>query len=103
MDKQNDPYSILQCPDGDVLLLIGTQGDRPQNALLIYDGRDMAILLRGDARTVRLRNIQPEAAELLSHANMVFVAEHDGETVVNDYYVKVRMVRDLKRLMEGPA
>lgn len=103
MDKEKVPYSVLLCPDGDVLLLMEAQGDRPQNALLIYDGRDMAILLRGGARTVRLLDIQPEAAKLLSQAGVVFVAEHDGETVVNDYYVKVRMVRDLKRLVEGPV
>ena len=102
MEKEHIPYSILLCPDGDVMLLIASQGDRPKNALLIYDGRDMAILLRGDARTVRLRDIQPEVAKLLSQASVVFVAEHDGKTVVNDYYVKVRMVRDLKRLIEGP-
>ena len=103
MIKEKAPYSVLLCPDGDVMLLIEALGDRPKNALLIYDGRDMAILLRGDAQTVRLHDIQPEAAKLLSQADVVFVAEHDGKTVVNDYYVKVRMVRDLKHLIEGPV
>ena len=102
MEKESYPYSILQCPDGDLMLLMPACGDSPQGAVLIYDGGDMAILLRGGARTIRLRNIGPEARKPLTQLQYLFVAESDGETIIRDYYATVRIVRDLKRLMEPP-
>ena len=92
-------YSILQDPNGDLLLMIEAQEGEPDTPLFIYDGHDTALLCRTFVSCVKLYHIAEDAREHLLAANQIFIAEIQGTEIVRDYYASVKIVPNVTNLI----
>lgn len=92
-------YEILQNANGEILILIKQRHGGPENPRFVYDGKDTALLYRSRESSVFLGGINEEARNPLKIVDEVIVAEIDGEEVAREYVVPVRLVRDLKAVL----
>lgn len=92
-------YEILQNANGEILIIISQRHGGPENPRFVYDGGEVALLYRSRESSVFLKGINPEARNPLRIVDEVIVAEIDGEEVAREYLVPVRLVRDLKTLL----
>ena len=68
--------------------------------MFIYDGGDTALLFRDWGSSIRLNHISEEARPILMNAEDIYVVEVQGEDIISDYYAPIRIVRDVKRLID---
>ena len=92
-------YEILQNANGDILIMIKQRHGGPENPRFVYDGGDTALLYRSRESSVFLGGINEEARSPLKIVDEIIVAEIDGEEVAREYMVPVRLVRDLKAVL----
>ncbi len=92
-------YEILQNANGEILIMIKQRHGGPENPRFVYDGGDTALLYRSRESSVFLGGINEEARNPLKVVDEVVVAEIDGEEVAREYLVPVRLVRDLKAVL----
>lgn len=92
-------YEILQNANGEILIVIKQRRGGPENPRFVYDGGDTALLYRSRESSVFLGGINPEARNPLKIVDEVIVAEIDGDEVAREYVVPVRIVRDLKSVL----
>lgn len=92
-------YEILQNGAGEILIMIKQRRGGPENPRFVYDGGDTALLYRSRESSVFLGGINPEARQPIKAVDEVLVAEIDGDEVAREYMVPVRLVRDLKAVL----
>lgn len=92
-------YEILQNANGEILIMIKQRHGGPENPRFVYDGGDTALLYRSRESSVFLGGINEDARNPLKVVDEVIVAEIDGEEVAREYLVPVRLVRDLKTVL----
>lgn len=92
-------YEILQNANGEILIVIKQRHGGPENPRFVYDGGDTALLYRSRESSVFLGGINEEARNPIKVVDEVIVAEIDGEEVAREYVVPVRLVRDLKAVL----
>ena len=90
-------YEILQNANGEILIVIKQRHGGPENPRFVYVGGDTALLYRESS--VFLGGINEEARNPIKVVDEVIVAEIDGEEVAREYVVPVRLVRDLKAVL----
>ena len=98
-DNSEGTYEILQNATGEVLVMIKQRRVGPENPRFVYDGGDTALLYRSRESSVFLGAINKDARSPLKNVNEVLVAEIDGDEVAREYLVPVRIVRDLKAVL----
>ena len=89
-------YSILQNSRGNLAVIIETQVGEPENATLICDGSETALLYRHAESSLKMSHISAEAREKLLTAECVYIAEHQGHNVVRCYEAPVKIVSDVQ-------
>ena len=92
-------YEILQNAAGEILIMIKQRRGGPENPRFVYDGGDTALLYRSRESSVFLSNINQEARQPLKSVDEVLVAEIDGDEVAREYVVPIRLIRDLKAVL----
>ena len=92
-------YEILQNAAGEILIMIKQRRGGPENPRFVYDGGDTALLYRSRESSVFLGNINESARQPLKSVDEVLIAELDGDEVAREYVVPVRLIRDLKAVL----
>lgn len=98
-ENNEGTYEILQNAAGEILIMIKQRRGGPENPRFVYDGGDTALLYRSRESSVFLGNINQEARQPLKAVDEVLVAEIDGDEVAREYIVPVRLIRDLKAVL----
>lgn len=98
-ENNEGTYEIMQNGAGEILIIIKQRRGGPENPRFVYDGGDTALLYRSRESSVFLGGINQEARQPLKSVDEILVAEIDGEEVAREYVVPVRLVRDLKAVL----
>ncbi len=96
----NNRYDILQNDKGEILIMIQQCNGGPENPLFVYDGSQYALLYRSHESTVYFEDIAEEARIPLKTVTSMQIVEIDNDEVVREYKTPVRIVKDVKSLME---
>ena len=99
-DNSRSRYDILQNDKGDILLIIQQRKGGAENPLFIYDGTQYALLYRSHESTVFFDDIAEGAHMPLKSVSEMQVVEIDNDEVIREYKVPVRIVKDVKAIME---
>jgi len=99
VETNEGTYEILQNAAGEILIMIKQRRGGPENPRFVYDGGDTALLYRSRESSVFLGGIIKDARQPLKAVDEVLVAEIDGDEVAREYLVPVRLVRDLKAVL----
>lgn len=92
-------YQLLHNPtDGSFLLIIEPQDVEPDQPRFVYDGTDVAILIRTLFSVLKFR-IAEDIRPLLLSAEEILVYEKDGDDVVREYTALVRIVKNVRGLI----
>ncbi len=92
-------YEILQNAAGEILIIIKQRRGGPEDPRFVYDGGEVALLYRSRESSVFLSDINEEARLPLKTADEILVAEIDGDEVAREYTVPVRLVRDMRDVL----
>ena len=92
-------YSIFKNDKGELALLIGVQPSDPDEPMLIYDGGDMAVLFRDWGSTIALDNLDESVRPVLKESKEIRVIEAKGEDFVRDYSARIRIVRNVRSMI----
>ncbi len=98
-DNGDDKYEILQNAIGEILIVIKQRQGGPENPHFVYDGGETALLYRSRASSVFLSEINEETRQHLKVVDEILVAEINGDEVVREYVVPVRLVSDLTAVL----
>lgn len=99
-------YRIEVNAADDVMIITKTQESAPDNARLLYDGSDHALLYHAQERALILDFIAQEAQPYLASAETVLIAETenlDTAHVVRSYFAPVKKVPTLSSLIDMPS
>lgn len=89
-------YSIFKNDEGELVLMINVQPVDPDGPLFMYDGGDLAVLFRDWGSTLAIPDLAENVRPMLKEAQEIRVIEAEGEDIVRDYVARVRIVRDVK-------
>ncbi len=93
-------YDILQNDKGEILIIIQQRSGGPENPLFVYDGSQYALLYRSHESTVYFDDIVEGARTPLKSVTTMQIVEIDNDEVVREYMVPIRIVKDVKALMD---
>ena len=94
-------YDILQNDKGEILIILQQRSGGPENPLFVYDGSPYALLYRSHESTVYFDDIVEGARSALKAVTSMQVVEiDDDDEVVREYKVPLRIVKDVKALMD---
>lgn len=99
---QNDRsrYDILQNSKGEILIILQERKGPADVPVFIYDGTQYALLYRSHDSTVFFDDIAEGARTPLKSVESLQVVEISDDDVVREYKANVRIVKDVKALME---
>ena len=98
--EQESRYDILQNKKGEILIIIKSRAGGPENPRFIYDGGATALLYRTKDMAVVFRGVAEGARKPLKMVTSMLVVEVDGEEVIREYDVPVRLVKDVESLIK---
>lgn len=98
---QSQRYDIMQNAKGDILIMIDSYEGGPENPRVLYDGGDTILLYRSRESAIFLNNIEEEARKPVKTVSEVLVAEFENNDFVREYKVPVRIVKNLKAVIEA--
>ena len=93
-------YDILQNDKGDILIIIQERQGPAENPIFVYDGSQYALLYRSHESSVFFDDIAEGARTPLKSVGEIQVVEITDDDVVREYKAVVRMVKDVKALMD---
>lgn len=93
-------YDILQNDKGEILIILQQRSGGPENPLFVYDGSQYALLYRSHESTVYFDDIVKDARNVLKSVTSMQIVEINDNEVVREYKVPVRIVKDVKALMD---
>lgn len=92
-------YDILQNDRGDILIIIQERKGPAETPVFVYDGSQYALLYRNRESSVFFDDIAEGAREPLKSVEELHVVEITDDDVVREYKAMVRIVKDVKALM----
>lgn len=98
--EQESRYDILQNKAGEILIIINTRPGGPENPRFIYDGGKTALLYRTKDMAVVFKGIAEGAHKPLKMVSSMLIVEVDGDDVIREYEVPVRIVKDVESLIK---
>ena len=93
-------YDILQNDKGEILIIIEQRNGGAENPLFVYDGSQNALLYRSHESTVFFSDISEGARTPLKSVSELQIVEIIDDDVIREYKVPVRIVKDVKALMD---
>lgn len=93
-------YDILQNDKGEILIIIQQRSGGPENPLFVYDGSENALLYRSHESTVYFDDIVEGARGPVKSVSEIQLVEISEDDVVREYKVPVRLVKDVKALLD---
>lgn len=99
-DNTKSRYDILQNDKGNILMILQQRKGGAENPLFIYDGSQYALLYRSHESTVYFDDIAEQARMPLKSVSEIQIVEIEDNDVVREYKVPVRVVKDVKALMD---
>lgn len=94
MEKQ-DFFEIIENKYGELAIFIDARDGEPQEPVLQFDGKQMALLKRDERRSIILDNIDTETKGVLAESEVVMICELHGDVVVRVYAVAVENVEEI--------
>ena len=91
---------ILQNDKGEILIIIQQCNGGPENPLFVYDGSQYALLYRNKESAVYFEDIAEGARIPLKSVTSMQIVEIEDDDVVREYKTPVRIVKDVKDLMD---
>jgi hypothetical protein len=100
---QEKAYRVYFNEKGELLFVILEKDGEANKPMIIYDGGPHAILYRNREQTVLLDYLNEQVREPLTKIKQALVAEfkQDGETLVREYDVPVKQMKQLPLPSEG--
>lgn len=100
--QQNDRsrYDILQNDKGEILIIMQERKGPAENPIFVYDGSEYALLYRSHESSVFFDDIAEGARTPLKSVGELQIVEITNDDVVREYKAAVRMVKDVKALMD---
>lgn len=98
-NEYDKKYEILQNGAGEILIIIGFRSGGPVNPKIVYDGGSAVLLYRNEGSSLFLTNISQEARQPLQYADNITIAEVQGDEVIREYVVPVRLIKDMKDIL----
>ena len=98
--EQESRYDILQNREGDILIIIHSRAGGPENPRFVYDGGATALLYRTKEMAVVFNNIADGARKPLKMVSSLLIVEVEGEDVLREYTVPVRIVKNVDSLIK---
>ncbi len=99
-DNSRSRYDILQNDKGDILLIIQQRNGGAENPLFVYDGSQYALLYRSHESTVLFDDIAEGARMPLKSVSEMQIVEISNDEVIREYKAPVRIVKDVKALLD---
>ncbi|MBO7098140.1 MAG: hypothetical protein J6W11_05850 [Alphaproteobacteria bacterium] len=93
-------YDILQNERGEILIIIKERKGPAENPIFVYDGTQYALLYRSHESSVFFDDIAEGAHEPLKAVDILHVVEISDDDVVREYKAPVKIVKDVKALMD---
>jgi len=98
--NEKSRYDILQNDKGEILIIIQQRNGGPENPLFVYDGSENALLYRSHESSVFFNDIDVGAHIPLKSVSDLTIVEITDDDVVREYTVPVRIVKDVKALLD---
>ncbi len=99
-DSTKSRYDILQNDKGEILIILQQRQGGAENPLFVYDGTQSALLYRSHESTVLFDDIAEGARMPLKSVTEIQIVEINDDEVVREYKTPVRIVKDVKALMD---
>lgn len=93
--EQEENFNILKNVSGDLMVLMRARMENAHEPRIVYDGGEHALLYRNENNTVILDYIHPQIREDLSHAEGVLVVEAQGQSIIREYVVPVKIMKKI--------
>jgi len=88
-------YIIKQDEYGNILVFIPAPEGEKNKPVIIYDGKEHALLVRNPEQNIILDYINPDIRAELSGTKEAIVVEVEGESVTDSYELDVRHVEEI--------
>ena len=98
--NKNNRYDILQNDKGEILIIIQQCNGGPETPLFVYDGSQYALLYRSHESVVYSEDIVEGARIPLKSVTSLQIVEIENDDVVREYKAPMRIVKDVKSLMD---
>ena len=99
-DDTKSRYDILQNDRGEILIIFQQRKGGAENPLFVYDGSQYALLYRSHESTVYFDDIAEGARVPLKSVSQLQIVEISEDEVIREYKVPVRIVKNVKALMD---
>ncbi len=105
MNEQNDYYATIEKQDffeiiqnkyGEIAIFIDAREGKPENPILLFDGKKTGLLKRNRGLSIKFDNINSEAKEPIAGSEVVMIVELQGSMVERVYGVAVENVEEIK-------
>jgi len=93
--ETEDFYDIIKNTDDELLFSIKARQGGPEKPKVIYGGGEHALFYRSFDQTVILDYIHPEVRDTLRKVSSVLMVEFFGGSIIREYNVPVRQVKQL--------
>jgi len=93
--ETEDFYDIIENAEGELLFSIKARQGGPERPKVIYGGGEHALFYRSLDQTVILDYLHPEVRDTLRKVSSVLVVEFHGDSIIREYNVPVRQVKQL--------
>lgn len=93
-------YDILQNDKGELLIIMQQRKGPAVDPVFVYDGSQYALLYRSEESSVFFDDIAEGAHVPLKSVGELQIVEITNDTVVREYRAPVRIVKDVKALMD---
>ena len=98
--EQEIRYDILKNQEGEMLIKIRARMDDAKNPMIVYDGKEHAVLYRNEGNVIVLDYIHQQARSSLSDAKRVLVVEAQDGAIIREYRAGVQQVKQVPLPMQ---
>ena len=98
-NEYSKKYEILQNAAGEVLIIIGYRNGGPVEPKVVYDGGSSVLLYRNKESSVFLTNVDEKARNPIMYSDRIIIAEVENDEVIREYFAKVRLIKDMKDIL----